>query len=148
MGDAKAHYLTHSRMVHQYFIDFTRTDFFTTTVDDFFQPASDADVALAVHHTLVARAKPALGEIFRIGLVVVFIARGDVGAANHNFTGAASRQQLTFGVHDGHFGTGWQTHGARLAFTGRQRVTSHLMRRFGHAIGFNDGRMKRGFKFG
>ena len=76
-------------MVHQNFIDFTGADFFATAVDDFFESASNADIALFIHHTLVTRSEPSMCESFCIGFVVVLITWRDVIAANHNFASAA-----------------------------------------------------------
>ena len=64
MGDAKTNHLANRWVIHQDFIDFTRADFFTSPVDDFFQATRDGDIAFGVDHTLIARAKPAMGEGF------------------------------------------------------------------------------------
>ena len=90
-------------------------------------------------HGLIAGAKPAIGEILRIGLFVILIAGCHVIAANDNFAGRAGRQQFSRRIHDRDLGAGGNADTARAALTRRQRIARHLMRRFGHAVGFDDG---------
>jgi len=146
--DAKAHHLCDSGMVHHDLINFTRADFFTTAVDDFFQPSRDTDVSLAVHHALVTCAKPTVCERFSVRLVVVLVAGSDVRSTNHDFTGVTGFEQVAVQVHDGDFRPSGSAYSAGFALCRRQRVASHLVRCFGHAVGFNHRRMKRNFQLG
>jgi hypothetical protein len=62
------------RVVHQDLVDLARADLLAAAVDDLLQPAGQAEVALGVHHALVAGAEPAVGERLGVGLGVVLVA--------------------------------------------------------------------------
>ena len=70
------------RVIQQHAVDLQRADLLAAAVDQFLQPAGQAQVAVVVDRALVAGAEPAVGEGLGVGLGIVFVARGDVAAAD------------------------------------------------------------------
>ncbi len=140
--------MLHGRVIHEDLIDFARRYLLAAAHDDFLEPARDAHITFFVLRTLVAGAEPAIGEGFAVGLGIVFIARSHVRAADHDLAGFAGGKQIAFIVHDCHVGTGGQADRAGDAFARRQRVACHLVRRLGHAIGFDQRRTEHLLQFG
>ena len=133
-------------MVHQHFVHLARGNFLTAAIDDFLEPPGDGDVALRIHHALVAGAEPAVGIGLAVGLGIVFVAGGDVGAANHDLPRRAARQNLPVDVHDGHLRPRRETYAAGNALA-IERVAGHLVRGFGHAIGLDHRCVENFFEF-
>jgi branched-chain amino acid transport system ATP-binding protein len=85
----EGHHLRHRRVVHQHLVDLARRHLLAAAVDDLLQAAGHRDVALGIHHALIAGAEPAVGERLGVGLGVVLVAPRDVLAADHDFADLA-----------------------------------------------------------
>jgi hypothetical protein len=129
--------------VHQNLINFPGADLLAAAVDDFLQSTCDAEEALIVQHALIARAKPAVDKGIRIGLVIIFITRGDIGAANDDFAGFSSGQEAALFAKNADFRSSGLADGSRLSLGRRQGVGRHLVTRFGHAVRLHQWRVEQ-----
>ena len=122
-------------------IDFKWRDFFSASVDKLFQPAGKRQVAVVIKHALVAGAEPSIYECIGVGFVVVVVAPHDVFTFDDDLAAVTDACQLpsVFVGHDGDFDASGLSHGSGDACAGRQGAAGHLVRGFGHAVGFEDG---------
>ena len=148
MRHSKSDDLGDGWMVHQAFIDFERRDLLTAAIDDFLEATGEAEVALSVKSALVAGAEPAIGESLGVGVGVVFVAGGDIAAANDNFAEPAGRQDIAIVVHDGDVRAGGDTDATSEMRARRQWVGCHLVRGLGHPVALDHRNAKRRFDRG
>src|SRR5439155_999148 len=79
-------------VVHQDDIHLQRRYLLSSPVDHLLQAAADAEISLSVQRALVPGAEPAVGERPGVGLRIVQVAAGHVGAANHDLAAFPSSQ--------------------------------------------------------
>lgn len=128
-------------------VELDGADFLPALVDQLLDAARDEDVALLVDAALVAGAEEAiLGEGGRVGRRVVQVALGDVLAADADLGLAAHGHLLAGVVQDLDLDALADADARGLALSGRERVRGHLVRGFGHGVGFEDRRVVRLFQ--
>ena len=54
----KGDHLLNGRVIHQQLVDFQRADFFAATIDDFLEPAGQAQITFFIMGALIAGAEP------------------------------------------------------------------------------------------
>src|SRR3546814_13004954 len=132
-------------MVLQHLVDLARGDLLAAAVDDLLDAAGDPDVAVGVHGPLVAGAEPADaatvgigGEAVGVGLLVVLVAGGDVGAADDDLALPPGRTETAVGAEATHLRPGGDADRTGQAGGRRPRVRGRLVRRLGYSIGRHD----------
>src|SRR5439155_27283422 len=114
----------------------------------FFEAAREEQVIVLVEVAFVSGAKPTLGvEGVLVGGRVFHVAGGDVRAADDDLAALEGTQRATFGVDHGDIWSGGLSYRSWLARPWRQGVASHLMGRFGHAVGFDHGGLEDSLEF-
>src|SRR5882724_8009782 len=93
MGHRKGHRLGYGGMVHQHVVHFLRSNFFSTTVDDFLDTTSDEEITLNIHISLVTRPEPARREGVAVGCSVV-IALHNARPTDYDLPSGTCRQQV------------------------------------------------------
>ncbi len=134
MRHAEADRFRDLRMREQHFVDFPRRYFLAAAVDQLFDPADECQIAVCIEHALIAGPKPAIDERRRVRIRIVLVPANDVRALDDDLAALTGSEVLSCRVHDADLHIGAATHRSRFAGGRRQRVGSHLMRRFGHAV--------------
>src|SRR4029077_1686336 len=80
--DAEAHGLLHRRMGFEHLVDLPWRDLFAAAVDELFDPAQKAQVAIGIQHAKVSRPEPAVRERACVRLRIVLVAVDDIWAAH------------------------------------------------------------------
>src|SRR5579863_4954130 len=94
-------------------------------------------IAVPVEISLIAGAKPSAYKGARVCVRIIFISPEHIPPLNGNLTALIGSEMVAVFVHDADAKARAHSHGASLAMPRRQRIRSHLMRRFGHSIGFD-----------
>src|SRR3990172_1121856 len=87
-------------MLAQYIVHFLGRNFLTATIDDLFEASGEKQVALGIEAPLVTGVKPAVCECTLVGLGIVLVAAGDIGATDNNLTDFSSGEQIPGFTHD------------------------------------------------
>src|SRR5579862_2180240 len=95
-------------------------------------------IAVVIQVALVARSEPPTHKSFGVGFGVILISAKNIGSLNNNFAALAGAEVVSKSIHDADTDSSTHSHRTRLAAAWRQRIRGHLMRRFGHAIRFNE----------
>src|SRR6202023_2058520 len=69
---------------------------------------------------------------------IVFIPAKHIRTLNGDLATMIGTEMISVLVHDADAQAGAHSHRTRLAVSWRQRVRGHLVRRFGHAVGFDE----------
>src|ERR1700730_1636293 len=146
VGHGERHDLQDRRMIHKSFVDLAGRDFFTIAIDDLFEAASQTNVAVGILDALVPSAEPTIHEGLGVRFRVILIAGRDVVAANDDLADLPRAQEIAGLVHDRDFGSCGKPDEAGLPHA-MKRIGSHLMRSFGHTIGFNHRRVEGRLEF-
>src|SRR5262245_24508870 len=101
MGHRKHGNLCDSRMLHEYLLDFSRCNFFTTTVDDLFDAACDKQVTVSIQISCVTRPEPAIREDAPVRHRIVFVALHDRRATHHDLTNFTQWQHGAYLIDNG-----------------------------------------------
>ncbi len=147
MGTTKRYCRRHRGMLQQNVVDLMRRDVFARADDDVFNAPGQVQVTVAVEITLVSGAKPAVDEGAGVGFRIIFVSTKYVCALDCDFAAFIILERLAVFVHDPDAEARAHSHRPRLAVARRQRIRSHLMRRFGHAISFHKRHAKFVFDF-
>ena len=122
MGHRKGYSLGYGGMVHQHVVHFVRSNFFSTTVDDFLDTTGDEEITLNIHISLVTRPEPARREGVAVGRSVVG-ALHNARPTDHDLPRGTCRQQVPKLIHNGQLCAHCQAHRTSLTRTRRQRIT-------------------------
>ena len=102
MGHRKGHSLGYGGMsAEQHVVHFLRGNFFSTTVDGFFNTTGDEEVTSSIHIPLVTRPEPALGAGVLVGRSVV-VALHNACSTYHDLPSGTHRQYIPGLIEKGH----------------------------------------------
>src|SRR6266542_2767024 len=94
MRDGKGDCLGNGRVLYEYSIYFSWSKLLAAAIDDLFDAAHNAQVAIGIESALVACMNQAVGEASLVGRWVVCLAMPAISPADNNLSDCASRQQL------------------------------------------------------
>src|SRR5712692_983246 len=112
---------------------------FAAADNDVLDPSGQMQIAVCVEKSLVPGTKPSLNKRTSIGFRIVFVSAKHVRSLNDDLTSLVGSEVIALRVHDADTNAGPHAYGTRLAMPGRQRIGGHLVRRFGHAVSFDEG---------
>ena len=135
------------RMLQQNLVDLVGRDVFSTADDDVFNAAGQVQVTIFVEIALVSGAKPSVDEGAGVCFRIVFVSTKYICALDRDFAALIVFERISAFIHDPDAQTGAHSHRSGLAMARRQRIRSHLMRRFGHAVRFHKRHAKFVFDF-
>ncbi len=134
-------------MPQQNLINFVRRDVLAAADDDVFDPAGQVQVTIVVEIALVSGAKPSVDESAGVCFRIIFVSAKYIRALNCDFAALIVFERIALFVHDPDAEAGAHPHRSGLAMARRQRIRSHLMRSFGHAVRFDERHAKFVFDF-
>jgi hypothetical protein len=82
------------RVIQQGLFYLSRRDFFSTTVDDFLDPACDMKISLRVEISLISRPKPAVPESCQIGYGLVLVPPRNIIPADDNLSSRSCGERV------------------------------------------------------
>src|ERR1700730_4703005 len=132
-------------VLQQNLVYFMRRDIFSAPDDDVLYPARQMQITVFVQHSLVARAKPSIHEAVSVGFGIVLITPKHACSLNDDFPSLIGSEVNAFVVHNADANA--RTHADRTGFAmpWRQGVRGHLVRSFGHSVGFDERHSKESF---
>ena len=129
-------------MRQQNLIDFMRSDVLAATDDDVLDPAGQVQIAVCVKESFVASAKPSIHKSVSVGFGIVFISTKYIGSLNDDFAPMVGAEVIALLVHNADAQSGADSDRACFAMSRGQRIRGHLVGRFGHSVGFDEGHAK------
>jgi hypothetical protein len=148
MGDGKGDGFCHPWMLQEHLVDFLRSDFLPTAIDDFPSAASEKKVAVLIEESEIPCPEPIACKRGLRRHRIAVVAGHDARAADHDLSGLTVGEQSSSFVHDGDVQTDWFAGRSGLApprgeGIGRDRCGSG----FRHRIVLDHGRFEGRLQF-
>src|ERR1700731_3886140 len=95
-------------------------------------------IAILVQEAFIASPKPSVLEGARVCLIIILVSREYTRSANDDLASFVDSQMVSMSVDNTHLHAARHPHGSRFVRSRGQRIRRHLMRRFRHAVSFQE----------